>query len=128
MSVVAAVVNDGGYPMFVRFRRWGRTRTQPRSTRTRTQPRGTRTRTQPRSTRTRFDPRIPRDGWLRRRVRMCYWKQRRHPRTKVKNLVALGVSLDLAIQHAVRRKKYWRMSHTPALRYAMPNEWLEQQG
>lgn len=68
------------------------------------------------------------DGWLRRRVRMCYWKQWRHPRTKVKNLVALGVSLDLAIQHAVSRKKYWRMSRTPALRYAMPNEWLKQQG
>lgn len=51
-----------------------------------------------------------------------------HPRTKVKNLVALGVSLDLAIKHAVSRKKYWRMSRTPALRYAMPNEWLAQQG
>jgi RNA-directed DNA polymerase len=64
------------------------------------------------------------DGWLRRRIRMCYWKQWRHPRTKVKNLVALGVSLDMAIKHAISRKKYWRMSRTPALRYAMPNKWL----
>jgi RNA-directed DNA polymerase len=68
------------------------------------------------------------DGWVRRRIRMCYWKQWRHPRTKVKNLVALGVSLDMAIKHAISRKKYWRMSRTPALRYAMPNKWLEQQG
>jgi RNA-directed DNA polymerase len=68
------------------------------------------------------------DGWLRRRIRMCYWKQWRLPRTKVKHLVALGVSLGMAIKHAISRKKYWRMSRTPALRYAMPNQWLEQQG
>ena len=68
------------------------------------------------------------DGWLRRRIRMCYWKQWRLPRTKVKHLVALGVSLGMAIKHALSRKKYWRMSRTPALRYAMPNQWLEQQG
>ena len=59
---------------------------------------------------------------------MCYWKQWRLPRTKVKNLVALGVSLDMAIKHVMSRKKYWRMSRTPALRYAMPNKWLQQQG
>ena len=42
----------------------------------------------------------------------------------------LGVDLDLdfAIKHAVSRKSYWRMSRTPAMRYAMPNKWLEQQG
>ena len=68
------------------------------------------------------------DEWLRRRIRMCYWKQWRYPRTKVRKLVKLGVSLDMAIKHATSRKKYWRMSRTPALRYAMPNKWLEQQG
>jgi RNA-directed DNA polymerase len=75
-----------------------------------------------------FDDFADLDGWIRRRVRMCYWKQWRLPRTKVKHLVALGVSLDMAIKHAVSRKKYWRMSRTPALRYAMANKWLEQQG
>lgn len=63
------------------------------------------------------------DGWIRRRVRMCYWKQWRYPRTKVKKLVALGVRLDMAIKHAISRKKYWRMSRTPAMRYAMTNKW-----
>ena len=63
-----------------------------------------------------------------RRVQVCYWKQWRHPRTKVKKLVAPGVSLDMAIKHAISRKKYWRMSRTPAMRYAMTNKWLEQQG
>ena len=71
------------------------------------------------------------DGWIRRRVRIPArrdWKQWRRPRTKVRNLVRLGVSLDFAIKHAVSRKSYWRMSRTPAMRYAMPNKWLEQQG
>jgi RNA-directed DNA polymerase len=63
-----------------------------------------------------------------RRIRMCYWKQWRRPRTKVRNLVRLGVSLDMAIKHAISRKSYWRLSRTPAMRYAMPNKWLEQLG
>lgn len=75
-----------------------------------------------------FDDFVTLDGWIRRRVRMCYWKQWRYPRTKVRNLLKLGVSLDMAIKHAVSRKGYWRMSRTPAMRYAMPNKWLVQQG
>jgi len=38
-----------------------------------------------------FDAFADLDGWIRRRVRMCYWKQRRYPRTKVRNLVRLGM-------------------------------------
>jgi hypothetical protein len=41
------------------------------------------------------------DEWLRRRVRMCYWKQWRWPRTKISHLLALGVRLKTAIQHGV---------------------------
>ena len=63
-----------------------------------------------------------------RRIRMCYWKQWRRPRTKVRNLVRLGVNLDMAIKHAISRKSYCRLSRTPAMRYAMPNKWLEQLG
>ena len=40
----------------------------------------------------------------------------------------LGVSLDMAIKHAISRKSYWRLSRTPAMRYALPNKWLEQLG
>jgi RNA-directed DNA polymerase len=75
-----------------------------------------------------FEEFVDLDGWIRRRVRMCYWKQWRYARTKVRALVQLGVNLDMAIKHAVSRKGYWRMSRTPAMRYAMPNVWLEQQG
>lgn len=38
------------------------------------------------------------DEWIRRRIRMCYWKQWRWARTKIKNLLALGVDLKSAQQ------------------------------
>ncbi len=31
------------------------------------------------------------DGWLRRRIRMYIWKQWKKPRTRVQNLMKLGV-------------------------------------
>ena len=75
-----------------------------------------------------FDEFVNLDGWIRRRLRMCYWKQWRHPRTKISNLMRLGVNRDMAIKHGMSRKSYWRLSQTPAMRYAMPNKWLEQLG
>ena len=30
------------------------------------------------------------DSWLRRRIRMCYWKQWRRPRTRIANLFKIG--------------------------------------
>ncbi|MFO7904658.1 MAG: group II intron maturase-specific domain-containing protein [Planctomycetota bacterium] len=65
-----------------------------------------------------FDEFVELDGWIRRRVRMCYWKQWRYPRTKVRHLAHLGVDLEMAIKHAISRKRYWRMSRTSAMRYA----------
>ncbi len=68
------------------------------------------------------------DDWIRRRIRMCYWQQWRWVRTKIQNLVALGVSLKTAIQHAVSSKSYWHMARTPALQQALSNAWLTAQG
>ena len=52
--------------------------------------------------------------WIRRRIRMCYWKQWRWPRTKIKNLVALGVDLVTAIKHGVSSHGYWHMAEPQA--------------
>jgi RNA-directed DNA polymerase len=68
------------------------------------------------------------DEWIRRRIRMCYWKQWRWPRTKIKHLLALGVILKTAIQHGVSSKSYWHMARTPAMQQALNNEWLQAQG
>ena len=68
------------------------------------------------------------DDWIRRRLRMCYWKQWRLCRTKIRHLRALGVNLKMAIQHAVSSKSYWHMARTPALQLGMSNAWLKAQG
>jgi RNA-directed DNA polymerase len=68
------------------------------------------------------------DGWLRRRIRMCYWKQWRRPRTRIANLLKLGTSKRQAISTGISRKGYWRLSKTLATQTGMTNEWLEQQG
>jgi RNA-directed DNA polymerase len=68
------------------------------------------------------------DDWIRRRVRMCYWKQWRWPRTKIRHLLDLGVRLKTAIQHGVSSNSYWHMARTPAMQQALSNAWLEAQG
>jgi RNA-directed DNA polymerase len=68
------------------------------------------------------------DGWLRRRLRMCYWKQWRRPRTRISNLLKLGTSRRHAISTGLSRKGYWRLSRTLATHTGMTNEWLAQQG
>jgi RNA-directed DNA polymerase len=68
------------------------------------------------------------DEWLRRRVRMCYWKQWRWCRTKVRHLLALGVNLRDAIIAGVSSKSYWHLARTKATQMAMSNDWLEEQG
>ncbi|MBI3060690.1 MAG: group II intron reverse transcriptase/maturase [Deltaproteobacteria bacterium] len=68
------------------------------------------------------------DEWLRRRVRMCYWKQWRWCRTKVSHLLALGTGKRAAILTAISSKSYWHLSRTLATQTGMTNEWLKAQG
>ena len=68
------------------------------------------------------------DHWLRRRMRMCYWKQWRHPRTKIRNLRKLGTSLKAALGVGLSRKGPWRLARTLATQTGMTNKWLKEQG
>jgi RNA-directed DNA polymerase len=68
------------------------------------------------------------DSWLRRRIRMCYWKQWRRPRTRIGNLLKLGTPRQHAFSTGLSRKGYWRLSRTLATQTGMTNEWLAQQG
>ena len=68
------------------------------------------------------------DDWLRRRIRMCYWKQWRYPRTKVRKLMELGVPRDFAIMTGASSKSYWHLSKTFSTNAGMSNKWLEKQG
>jgi RNA-directed DNA polymerase len=68
------------------------------------------------------------DHWLRRRVRMCYWKQWRYARTKVRELRKLGTFLNAAISVAMSRKGPWHLARTLATQTGMTNKWLMDQG
>jgi RNA-directed DNA polymerase len=68
------------------------------------------------------------DHWIRRRIRICYWKQWRFARTKVRHLLSLGTGKRQAILTAISRKSYWHLSRTLATQTGMTNKWLESQG
>ena len=68
------------------------------------------------------------DGWIRRRVRMCYWKQWRKCRTKVRELVKREVNIFTAIRAALSRSGPWAMSRRLAAQTGMTNKWLQDQG
>lgn len=52
------------------------------------------------------NPAMQTDEWIRRRIRMCWWKQWKKIRTKHDNLVRLGVENSQAWQYANTRKSY----------------------
>jgi len=68
------------------------------------------------------------DGWLRRRVRLYYWKQWGRPRARRRNLIKLGINRETVHMASRSRKGPWRMSQNSKVRGAMNNEWLDQQG
>ncbi len=68
------------------------------------------------------------DEQLRRRIRMCYLKQWRKPKTKIRKLIKLGVPIKMAINIGLSRKAYYRLSRTKATQMGMTNKWLEKQG
>jgi len=68
------------------------------------------------------------DHWIRRRVRMCYWRQWRKPRTKVANLLTRGVGIQWAVTCGSTRKGPWRSSKTPGIQQALSNDYLKQEG
>ncbi len=68
------------------------------------------------------------DPWIRRRVRMCYWKQCRKVRTKIRNLLVLGTSKRHATLTGLGSQSYWHLPRTLATRTGMTNDWLKSQG
>jgi len=66
------------------------------------------------------------DAWLRRRLRMCVWKQWRYVRTKVRGLLKLGTATQTAILTALSRKGPWHLARTLATQTGMTKQWLTE--
>ncbi len=68
------------------------------------------------------------DKWIRRRIRSCYWKQWRRPRTRIANLRKLGIREHEAVTHGVSSKGPWVMSSSQAVHEALSMAFLKKSG
>ena len=66
--------------------------------------------------------------WLYHRIRMCIWKQWKKPKTKIRNLLKMGVPMELAWQTGNSRRGHWFTTHTVAVNMAMTKERLINSG
>jgi RNA-directed DNA polymerase len=62
------------------------------------------------------------DSWVRRRLRCYLWKQ--WGRSGYRRLVERGVTRDLAWNTAKSAHGPWRLSHSPALSFALPKKYF----
>ncbi len=65
------------------------------------------------------------DEWMRRRLRMCHWKDWKKIKTKFENLKRLGIDPQKAWEHANTRKSYWRTAISPILSTTLTNAYFE---
>ncbi len=68
------------------------------------------------------------DHWLRRRIRMCYWKQWRRAKRRIRELIKLGAPRHQAILTGLSRKGYWHLAKTLSTNCGSSNEFLLRQG
>lgn len=68
------------------------------------------------------------DEWLRRRIRMVIWKQWKRVKTKIRNLVTLGVKKSKAYEWANTRKGYWRIAGSFILGTSITNDRIHKAG
>ena len=64
------------------------------------------------------------DEWLRRRLRMCIWKQWKLIGTRHDNLVKLGITGSRAWEYANTRKGYWHTANSPILACSLTNSFF----
>ena len=62
--------------------------------------------------------------WLRRRIRMYIWKQWKLPRTRVENLMKLGMPDWVAYRNGNTRKGYWAVAGSGILTHTITNKRL----
>lgn len=65
------------------------------------------------------------DEWMRRRIRMIFWKQWKRVRTRFDKLKSLGIHEQKAWEYANTRKSYWRTSNSPILSKSLDNNTIK---
>ena len=68
------------------------------------------------------------NGMVRRRIRMCYWKQWRRCKKRIGELIKLGAPRYHTILTGLSRKGYWHLAKTLFTNCGLGNQYLERQG
>jgi RNA-directed DNA polymerase len=68
------------------------------------------------------------EEWTRRRLRSVIWKQWKRGKVRFAELRKRGVGKDLAAQTAGSAHGPWRLAHSPALAFALPNAYFDSLG
>lgn len=71
---------------------------------------------------------IKTDAWYRRRLRMVIWKQWKRIKTKVANLIKLGINKYKAYEWANTRKGYWHIANSFILSRTVTDQRLRLAG
>lgn len=71
---------------------------------------------------------LPIDRWLRRRIRMCYWRAWYRPKRRYLNMRKLGAKHKEAAGFARTSKGFWRVAKHLGYKAGMTNEWLANEG
>ncbi|WP_227626096.1 reverse transcriptase domain-containing protein, partial [Geofilum rubicundum] len=71
---------------------------------------------------------IKTDAWYRRRLRMVIWKQWKRIKTKVANLIKLGINKYKAYEWANTRKGYWHIANSFILSRTITDQRLRLAG
>jgi len=68
------------------------------------------------------------DEWMRRRIRMVFWKQWKKIKTRHDMLKRFGIDEQKAWEYANTRKGYWRTANSPILTRSLQNDVLRKMG
>ena len=68
------------------------------------------------------------DVWIRRRLRLCIWKDWKKPNRKMKNLMRLGVCKNVAYSWSRTRMGTWATACSPILYTTITLKRLEKRG
>ncbi|MDZ7898291.1 MAG: group II intron reverse transcriptase/maturase [Arcicella sp.] len=68
------------------------------------------------------------DGFTRTRLRMGIWKEWKSGKTRIKNLIKLGIEKGKAYQWGHSSKQYCRVAHSPILSRSLDNKFFAGKG
>jgi len=68
------------------------------------------------------------DQWIRRRVRLCHWKDWKRPGTRRKRLLELGADPKKVHLVTRSRKGYWRLASNRIVQQALDYPYLKSLG